>query len=320
MDIIYASKALGTENNIFGKNTCVSLGNFDGVHIGHRKLAEASVEYAAQNGLVPVVYTFENHPSSLLGNTKELLCTNEEKCSLLESTGCHGIYFDDFGAVKDESPEDFCREVLVKKLSAAAVFCGENFRFGKDAAGTPDTLGKELAKLGVSVFVIPYVSIGDSIVSSTMIRRLVSEGKAEEARAALGCGYMLTGKVVHGKHLATVLGFPTANFYIADGKVVPKNGVYCSCAEIEGKLYPAVSNIGVRPTTDKAGSRVNCETFIIGFSGDAYGKILTVCLYSRIRDERKFDSLDSLADQIRLDVSYTEHYFTENTLKGIGNC
>ena len=202
-----------------------------------------------------------------------------------------------FDEVRDMSCEVFVSEVLVGKLNVACAFCGFNFRFGKMGAGNGETLAALMKSHGRSTVILPPVNLGGEPVSSTRIRAALAEGDMALANSLLGRNFGFVSEVLHGKALGATLGFPTANQRIAHGAAAPRHGVYASLCIIDGKKYPAVSNIGVRPSTDSHGE-VNCETNIIGFSGDLYGREIAVYPLAFIRPERRFSSAAELTAEV----------------------
>lgn len=301
--------------NVTGKelhknNACIALGNFDGVHIGHQSIINAAVDEARRLNLVSCVYTFACHPSIILGNPKPLITTNSEKSELLCNLGVDTLIYDDFKEVKDLSPEEFCKEILVGSLGATQIFCGENYHFGKNGVGNASVLKEELSKFGVKVNVLPFTTINNKIVSSTEIRAALSCGNIELCNKMLGRRYSFSGKVIHGKHLGRILGFPTLNISIEKCKLIPKLGVYFTTTTIDDKEYNSISNIGIRPTTDaNDNSDVNCETYVLNYNDDVYNKDISVNLIKMLRDEKKFNNIDELKTQLLKDKDIAEKYF-----------
>ncbi len=298
----------------FSKKNCIALGNFDGVHIGHQSIIGSTVVYALNNKYNSCVYTFDVPPSHVLGTPKPLLCDNREKCRIFEELGCDIAYFENFSAVRSYTPADFCKKIIAEKLNAAEVFCGENYRFGKNGEGTVTELSSELSKFGISVQVLPYKYYCEKIISSTEIRNALIGGKADKAAEMLGRPYSISGTVLHGKQLGRKLGFPTLNIEIPVGMTEPLYGVYFSTCELSGKTYRSISNIGMRPTTDDiTHSKVNCETFLFDFDGDAYGCEIKVNLYKMHRCEMKFSSVSELKTQVNKDIASASEFFEKTT-------
>lgn len=270
-----------------------AIGNFDGVHIGHRKLIEAAVDYCrAHSGTKCAVFTFESNTSGA-----PFIVSHEEKLKIFAECGAETAVTVPFDEVRDMSCEVFVSEVLVGKLNVACAFCGFNFRFGKMGAGNGETLASLMSANGRSAAIMPPVNLGGEPVSSTRIRAALAEGDMALANSLLGRNFGFVSEVLHGKALGATLGFPTANQRIAHGAAVPRHGVYASLCIIDGKKYPAVSNIGVRPSTDSHGE-ANCETNIIGFSGNLYGREIAVYPLAFIRPERRFSDTAELTAEV----------------------
>lgn len=297
----------GTQN--FQKNKyVVALGNFDGVHVGHASLLAETVRVAEKRAFLPCVYTFEfsNKGGHLISN-------NAEKTEIFASFGMAAAVFDDFEKIKDLDCERFCREILVEKLGCEVAVCGSNFRFGKDRCGDAGTLVSEMRKLGKDAIIKDsvYTEDGD-MVSSTLIRSLICQGKVSMANGYLGRPYSMSNTVIHGRHLGTELGIPTVNQLFPDGKVVPANGVYSCICRFDGKKYIGVANVGVKPTVNEdTEQNVICETHIVGYQGDLYGKVVTLEFYERLREEKKFDSLDALVAEIQKNIAASCDYFSD---------
>lgn len=283
----------GAEIAVPRSSLACAIGNFDGVHIGHRKLIEAAVDYCrAHSGTKCAVFTFESNTSGA-----PFIVSHEEKLKIFAECGAEIAVTVPFDEVRDMSCEVFVSEVLVGKLNVACAFCGFNFRFGKMGAGNGETLAALMKSHGRSTVILPPVNLGGEPVSSTRIRAALAEGDMALANSLLGRNFGFVSEVLHGKALGATLGFPTANQRIAHGAAVPRHGVYASLCIIDGKKYPAVSNIGVRPSTDSHGE-VNCETNIIGFSGDLYGRKIAVYPLAFIRPERRFSDTAELTAEV----------------------
>ncbi len=270
-----------------------AIGNFDGVHIGHRKLIEAVADYCrAHSGTKCAVFTFDSNTSGA-----PFIVSHEEKLKIFAECGAEIAVTVPFDEVRDMSCETFVSQVLVGTLNVACAFCGFNFRFGKMGAGNGETLASLMESHGRSAAILPPVNLGGEPVSSTRIRAALAEGDMSLANSLLGRNFGFVSEVLHGKALGATLGFPTANQRIAHGAAVPRHGVYASLCIIDGKKYPAVSNIGVRPSIDSHGE-ANCETNIIGFSGDLYGNEIAVYPLAFIRPERRFSGVAELTAEV----------------------
>ncbi len=284
----------------------VALGTFDGLHLGHMAVIRAAL---AASGTTPEALLFDTHPlEALRGQAPPALLTAAQRLDMLEALGVRGVTVR-FAEIRDMSPETFVRAILRDRLGASRVFCGGNYRFGRGGAGTAETLTALCAREGIAVSTVPAVLWGGALISSTRIREALSRGDVPEANAMLGRRFGYAFPVAHGDARGHSLGFPTANQHFPAGFCIPRHGVYASTATVGGRLYPAMTNIGVRPTVD--GTRARSETHIFGFSGDLYGISVPVALLRFVRDERRFDSLDALIRQMTCDRAVCEQICKE---------
>ena len=292
-----------------GKKTAVALGNFDGLHKGHLAVINKAV-IQKDNGLLPCIVTFDEHPQKMLrGESPKKLMTEGLYEKESEKIGCKTIKLS-FESVRNMTPEEFFAEILVKKLNAGFVSCGFNYRFGKGGKGNAEALAELCKENGIGFFCADGVCYKDENISSTRIRKAVESGDIENANKMLGRYFSYDFEVVTGDRIgAKVLGFPTINQIFPQNHIVPKSGVYASVAEVDGKIYPSMTNIGKRPTV--GGEQLRSETSIIGFSGDLYGKNTPVSLIAYIRDEEKFPSLEALSAQLKKDSEKAEKIFNE---------
>ncbi len=300
-------KIYKTDDFASQKQKCVlALGNFDGVHRGHAKLLKTACAYARKNGISFGIYTFEHNPKSIDG----LLTRNREKNILFEDLGADFVYYENFDDVKNLEPHEFS-DYIVNKFGAVCAVCGENFRFGKNASGTSSVLKEIMAEKGHDALIVPTLIDGAQPISSTRIRKLIEDGKLEQANAILGYPYGFSAEIVHGASIGHTIGFPTINQLLPKGKICPKHGVYASSVTVDGKKMYGVTNIGVKPTVTDRNSLLS-ETYIIDFSGNVYGKYADVRLYKMLRPEKKFSGLEELTENIRKNVSETKKYFEGN--------
>ncbi|MGC9004376.1 MAG: bifunctional riboflavin kinase/FAD synthetase [bacterium] len=276
-------------------------GIFDGVHLGHQFLLRKAKEIAGDTSLT--VLTFHPHPHFLLSKEAGdfLLTTPEEKEELLKSQGVQEVITLNFNEeIRNMTPERFFGEVLVEKLKGKNIVVGEDFRFGKGREGDVE----KLIGLGylndVKVFVYPPFKLGNEVVKSEKIRRLLKEGEVRKAREMLGRFYSLRGKVVKGEGLGRKIGYPTANLEIPKEKLLPAKGIYAVMAKIGGEFLPAVCYIGDSPTLKKGA--LSCEVHIFWMDKDILGKGLEVCFVEKIREEKVFPSIEELVRQIEKDV------------------
>lgn len=293
---------LSGDNKISGSETAVALGIFDGVHRGHRAVIDKAAVEASENGLSPAVCTFKTGTISTKGSGYRPIYSDETKLVLLEKEGIEYAFIPDFADVKDMSPEAFVRDILCGILNARIVVCGRDFRFGKNAACSAEGLGEICGRLGMRLCIVDDVTENGVRICSADIRRYISEGNIREADILLGHDYAVTGRVIHGRQLGRKMDFPTANQLMPEGNVMPKFGVYASYAELDGKIYRGITNIGVKPTVDSSGVPL-AETHFPNYSGDLYGREIVVRLIDFIRPERRFNNTDELRAQINNDVN-----------------
>lgn len=284
--------------------SCVAVGCFDGIHIGHRKIISDMCRYAVENNLTSSVFTFSNSPSAVLGGMPaKAIISQNDKLNILDSIGVQNCFSLEFQKVMNISPEKYISDILVDRLNVKAVFCGFNYRFGKKALGDCILLKDVCSRYTVKVFVTSPVCCGEEVVSSSRIRRLIENGDIVSANKLLDRHFAVEGKIVEGMHNGRTIGIPTVNQLPAFGFVTPKNGVYASVAHLDGKSYNAVTNIGTRPTVN--GTFTNIETHLLNAHIDeAYGKMLRTELLYFVRPERSFNNLTELSDQIHKDIEY----------------
>jgi riboflavin kinase/FMN adenylyltransferase len=293
----------------------LALGNFDGVHRGHRKILDRVRRVATEHSATPVVMTFDPHPSRVVRPDKApaLLMTTAQKLRTLEEAGVQGAAIVRFTyELSQWDPETFVRTVLVDWLRVAEVWVGANFLFGHDRTGNFSMLRTLGARYGFKAEKIDPIRYKDFVVSSTRIRRLISEGRLDEAGALLGHEYWLDGRVEPGARRGAQIGFPTANL-CTENELLPPLGVYATTATVGEIVYPSVTNVGVRPTVDNSG-RVTVETHIFDFDRDLYGAPIRIGFVQRLRDERAFASIDLLKTQIAADCLRARSLFDRLSL------
>jgi len=293
----------------------LALGNFDGLHRGHIKILERVKRRAAERAGTSVVMTFDPHPPRIVRPEKAppLLMTAAQRLEAIGQAGVQGAAVVRFTPELSRwEPETFVRTVLVEWLRVAEVWVGANFLFGRERAGNFTLLRSLGARYGFRAEKIDPVRYKEFVVSSTRVRRLIAEGRVDEAGALLGRQYSIDGVVVQGARRGQGLGFPTANLQ-SENELVPPNGVYATTVSFEGVVYPSVTNIGVRPTFGGTPAPV-IETHILGFDRDLYGARLRLGFVQRIRDERAFESVDLLRAQIQADTSRVQALFDRMSL------
>ncbi len=290
--------------------TVVTLGTFDGVHKGHQSIIEKVVGSAKFLGAESLLLTFFPHPRMVLKKDEEvqLLNTITEKADLLEKWGLDHLVVHEFDQeFANLTAEEFVKKVLVEQFNVVKIVIGYDHRFGKNRSANIEDLEFFGKKYGFEVEQISAQEIENLSVSSTKIRKALSQGNIETANAFLGYAYYFTGKVVEGKKIGRTIGFPTANIQISESyKLIPRNGVYIVSSEIDGRPTYGMMNIGTNPTIGENPRTI--EVHFLNFSGDLYGKILKIAILTKIRDEKKFDSFDSLKKAIENDKQTTESY------------
>jgi riboflavin kinase/FMN adenylyltransferase len=289
----------------------LALGNFDGLHRGHMKIIDRVRRRAGERGGTPCAMTFDPHPPRVVRPDKAppLLMTTAQRLEALSRAGMQGVAVVHFTReLSLWDPETFVRSVLVEWLRVVEVWVGANFLFGHDRAGTFSVLRSLGARYGFRAEKIDPVRYKEFVVSSTRVRRLVAEGRVDEAGALLGHHYFIDGTVVRGDARGRELGYPTANLQ-TENELLPPAGVYATLAEIDGVMHPSVTNVGTRPTFGE-GDRVHVEAHLLGQSRDLYGTHLRLSFVQRLRDERKFPDVDALRAQIEADQRRAERLYS----------
>ena len=293
------------------KKTIVTLGTFDGVHIGHNAILDKICKVAKHENLESVILTFFPHPRKIVSNNYDikLLNTIEEKSVLLEKIGIQNFIIHPFDKTFSElSPREFVTQVLVEKLNIQKIIIGHDHKFGKDRAADFNDLINFGKEFGFEVEEISAQQINEVSVSSTKIRNSLLEGNISLANEYLGYPYVLTGNVVKGNQLGRTIGFPTANIEIPEEyKLIPKNGVYIVTANVLDQNVFGMMNIGVKPTLGE--NKLSIEVHLLDFDKDIYNQKIQVNLLERLRDEQKFESFKALKSQIVLDKQNTIEYF-----------
>jgi len=300
----------GTENADIARPTVLTLGVFDGLHLGHQLIMKTVVDRARAIGAVPTVITFEPHPRAVLHpeSAPPLLQTFDQKIEALSVLGIEQtiiIHFDK--AFSQIGAEDFLRETVVNRLHAKEVYLGRGFFFGHNREGNIDLLRSISQHLGFVADEVPEVRLRGKRIGSTLIREMLSQGRVNLARRMLGRPYGVEGPVVRGASRGQGIGFPTANIHPRN-RVIPRGGVYVTATLIDGAWRRSVTNIGVRPTFDD-GREASVETHVLNWSGDLYGDVVRVRFLHRLRAEKKFGAIEELRAQIARDVARGESYF-----------
>ncbi len=300
----------GTDNANIQRGTVLTLGVFDGLHLGHQKIMEKVVSRAKTIGAVPTAITFDPHPRAVLfpDSAPPLLQTLDQRLANFEFLGIEQAIV--IGFNKDFAAQDaeiFLRDIVYERLQAREVFLGEGFAFGKNRGGNIALLRKMSRELGFAADEVAEITLRGQRISSSKIRHLLAAGKVNPARRMLGRPYGIEGQIIRGDRRGRTIGFPTANLKPRN-RVIPKFGVYATANLIDGVWRKSITNVGVRPTFD--GDRVpSIESYIFDFDGDLYGDVLRVRFLHRIRDEKKFGGIEELKAQIAKDSSVALDYF-----------
>jgi riboflavin kinase/FMN adenylyltransferase len=288
----------------------LALGNFDGLHRGHLKIIERVKRGAIEHGGTPMAMTFDPHPPRVVRPDKAppLLMTKAQRLEALHRAGIMCVAVVRFTPeLSHWDPETFVRTVLADWLRVSEVWVGANFLFGQGRSGNFSTLRTLGIRYGFRADKIDPVRYKDFVVSSTRIRRLISEARVDEAAALLGHPYYVDGTVVEGRRRGREIGFPTANL-ATENELVPPYGVYATTLTVDGVVHPGVTNIGLRPTFGE--TEPTLETHLLGYTGDLYGKRVRLGFVLRLRDERRFEDVDALRAQIDADQRRAERLFT----------
>ncbi len=294
--------------------TVVTLGKFDGLHRGHKKLVQR-VKVWQEQGYESVVFTFSVPPASIVrGQKSGQLMTPSEQEQALEAEGIQWlISYPCDKALIETSAEDFIRSILVEKCHAGVIVVGTDFRFGYQRRGDYRLLQEYATQYGYQVEVVEKETeegTGEEI-SSTLIREALSRGEIPRVNALLGYPYTFQGEVMHGRQLARKLGFPTMNLCVQENKALPPAGVYCVKACVEGQIYTGIANLGCKPTVTKD-KNLLLETFLYDFHDISYGKTISVMLYFFVRAEQKFESIEALQMQMTRDIAFGKNFFAQS--------
>jgi len=302
-------------------NACVTIGNFDGVHLGHQLLFGEVVQRAYRCDGTSVVVTFDPHPLQVLRSDGiKLISTCEQKAELIEHAGIDILIIIPFTMkVAGVSADSFVDDILLKTIGVTELVVGYDYAFGKGRSGNTQFLQEQGKKKGFSVTVVEAHYEGDILISSTKVRELVTDGRMADARILLGRYYQIRGKVQLGQQRGgKEIGFPTANLHMDEDDLIPKRGVYVCQVVCEGKCYGGVLNIGVNPTFDE--KRLVAETHIFDFDQDIYGKPIKINLLRFLRSEQKFSGIEELSAQIARDIVHAKEVLVEQQNELILSC
>lgn len=308
----------GTDNANIAKPTVLTLGVFDGLHLGHQQIMQTVVERAAAIDAVPTAITFDPHPRAVLhpDTAPPMLQTLDQRLANFEVLGIEQAIVIPFSMEFSQQPaEVFLTNIVRDRLHAREVYLGKGFAFGRGRGGNIDLLRKMSTGLGFVADEVDEVKLRGQRISSSRIRKLLAEGRVNLARRMLGRPYGVEGVIIRGAQRGRTIGFPTANLK-PQNRVVPKFGVYATAALIDGAWRKSITNIGVRPTFESEADP-SIETYIFDFDGDLYGDVLRVRFLHRIRDERKFNGIDELKAQIEADTRRARNYFGHPGVKSM---
>jgi riboflavin kinase/FMN adenylyltransferase len=308
----------GTENANILRPTVLTLGVFDGLHLGHQRIMQTVVERSRKTGAVPTAITFDPHPRAVLHpeSAPPLLQTLDQRLANLEVLGIEQtivIQFDREFAGQEASA--FLTDIIKERLHAKEVYLGKGFAFGRNRGGNIGLLREMGEKLGFVADEVDEVQLRGNRISSSSIRHLLAEGRINLARRMLGRPYGVEGVIIRGNRRGHTIGFPTANLK-PHNRVIPKYGVYATATLIDGTWRKSITNIGVRPTFENT-TEPSIETYVFDFDGDLYGNVLRVRFLYRIRDERKFGGIDELKAQIEKDTRRAMNYFSHEGVQNM---
>ena len=303
------------ENTTVNPSSIVTIGNFDGIHLGHRALINTVVNEAKAKGLRSALVTFEPHPQEIINSKKTIprICSSYHQLHLFEKLGLDEVHLIPFTKkLSKMPPEEFALQFLINRFDLTKLVIGYDFRFGKFRTGDFKLLENLSKKYNFSLEEIPPVKEKKQTVSSTLIRELIKEFRFSEIPSYLGREFSLFGKVIHGEHRGNKLGFPTANVK-PENTLAIQNGVYVSKLKLAKNTHIGVSNIGIRPTFGE--NTITVETWIFNFEEKIYGMDLEVIPLYKLRSEKKFKNVEELKKQIKIDIKFASKYLIENGLK-----
>lgn len=286
------------------EESVVTIGKFDGVHKGHQTLVRKTVDFAKKNKVKSVIFTFGNHPVNYFyPNRIKNIISNKDKIEIFRKSDIDVVIMIPFDEEMTKiSANDFVKNILVDKLHAKKIIVGHDFSFAKNKEGNADVLKSLSSEYNFEVEVVQPIKINGTRISSSYIRDLILNGNIEDIREFLGDNYKLSGKVVSSKQLGRKIGFPTANIEVRKDMLIPKNGIYATKVYVGDKVYFGATNIGYNPTVE--GKCLSVETNILQFNKEIYGEVIKIEFLERLRDEKKFSSIDELKNQLKFDTNY----------------
>jgi riboflavin kinase/FMN adenylyltransferase len=300
--------------DIKNSNNYIALGSFDGLHIGHLSLIYKVVEIAKKNNGKSMVFTFKNHPRTLINkqNAPKLLMSNERKVEILEMHKVDIVCLKEFNLeFMKITPKEFIKS-LISNYNIKGFVVGFNYKFGYQNLGNVELLRELQNEYGYELHVMEPCTYKNEVISSTRIRKALEDGNVSDAGKMLGLPYTLSGEVVHGKKLGRTMGFPTANLKYNENFILPKIGVYYSNIKVNNNIYKGITSVGNNPTVK--GTDLTVETYILDFKQEIYGEQIDIRFIKKIRDEKKFNSLEELKDQLLKDKSFA---INENVMSSL---
>jgi len=293
--------------DIQNSNNYIALGSFDGLHIGHLSLIYKVVEIAKKNNGKSMVFTFENHPKTLIdkGSIPKLLMNNDRKVEILRSHKVDIVCFQEFNfEFMKMTPKEFV-EFLIFKYNVKGFVVGFNYKFGYKNLGNVEFLKSLQSEYGYELYVMEPCTYKDEVISSTRIRKALEAGDVFDASKMLNLPYTLSGKIIHGRHIGRTIGFPTANLKYEENFILPKTGVYYTNIMVNNNIYKGITSIGSNPTVE--GKALTIETYILDFNGELYGKIVDISFIKKIRDMEKFNGVEELKSQLERDKLFAQN-------------
>lgn len=293
--------------DIQSSNNYIALGSFDGLHIGHLSLIYKVVEIAKKNNGKSMVFTFKNHPKTLIdkGSIPKLLMNNDRKVEILRSHKVDIVCFQEFNfEFMKMTPKEFV-EFLVFKYNVKGFVVGFNYKFGYKNLGNVEFLKSLQSEYGYELYVMEPCTYKDEVISSTRIRKALEEGDVLDASKMLNLPYTLSGEIIHGRQIGRTIGFPTANLKYEENFILPKTGVYYTNIMVNNNIYKGITSIGSNPTVD--GKALTIETYILDFNSELYGKRVDISFIKKIRDMEKFNGVEELKSQLERDKLFAQN-------------
>jgi riboflavin kinase/FMN adenylyltransferase len=291
------------------RNSAVTLGKFDGIHLGHQLLLDKVISFK-QQGYLAIMFSFLYHPGNLFSDKEfEMIYSEDEKVAKLRQMDMDVLISYPFTeATRSIEPEDFIKDILVGQMDAKVIVVGNDFRFGRNRRGDIELLKQYENVYGYQLIACEKRTWKDEIISSSSIRNKIKEGNIKDANEMLGQPYFIMGKVLHGRKIGRTLGMPTVNLVPMSNKLLPPCGVYATKTIVDGVAYEGVTNIGYKPTVGEEKQK-GVETYIFDFDQDLYGKEIMVELYNYQRPELKFDTIEELKEKMHQDIVIAKKYF-----------